>query len=210
MTNGTRRGWGVSVMPRPLFTPGKDPVPIVQEDVWAPGPVWTVAENLAPTGIRSPDRPARSQSLYRLSYPAHSLLWRSYLFYDAESFKKFPAFYGTRRFITAFTCAATCRCSESNQFSPCIRPTSWISVLILSSHLRLGFLSGLVPSGLHTETLYTPLPSTIHATCTAHSILLDLNGWIIFGEQCGSFKLLIMLFSPLPCYLVPLGSTYLS
>ena len=24
-----------------------------------------------PTGIRSPDRPARRQSLYRLSYPAH-------------------------------------------------------------------------------------------------------------------------------------------
>ena len=34
------------------------------------GPVWTSAENLAPTGIRSPDRPARSQSLYRLNYPA--------------------------------------------------------------------------------------------------------------------------------------------
>ena len=32
---------------------------------WAPGPVWTGAENLAPTGIRSPDRPDRSQSLYR-------------------------------------------------------------------------------------------------------------------------------------------------
>jgi hypothetical protein len=32
-------------------------------------PVWTVAENIAPTGIRSPDRPARSESLYRLSYP---------------------------------------------------------------------------------------------------------------------------------------------
>ena len=71
MTNGTRRGWGVSVTPRPLFTPGKDPVPIVQEAVWAPGPVWTGAENLAFTGIPSPDRPARSQSLYRLSYPAH-------------------------------------------------------------------------------------------------------------------------------------------
>jgi hypothetical protein len=28
--------------------------------------------NLDSTGIRSPDRPARSQSLYRLSYPAHS------------------------------------------------------------------------------------------------------------------------------------------
>ena len=66
---GTRRGWGVSVTPRPLFTPGKDPVPIVREAGWAPGPVWTGAENLDSTGIRSPDRPARSQSLYRLSYP---------------------------------------------------------------------------------------------------------------------------------------------
>jgi len=28
--NGTRMGWGVSVTPRPLFTPGKEPVPIVQ------------------------------------------------------------------------------------------------------------------------------------------------------------------------------------
>jgi len=37
-------------MPRPLFTPGKDPVPIVQEAGWAPGPVWTGAENLTPTG----------------------------------------------------------------------------------------------------------------------------------------------------------------
>jgi len=71
LDHGTRRGWGVSVTPRPLFTPGKDPVPIVREVGWAAGPVWTGAENLAPTGIRSPDRPARSQSLYRLSYPAH-------------------------------------------------------------------------------------------------------------------------------------------
>jgi hypothetical protein len=31
-----------------------------------------VCENLASTGIRSPDRPSRSQSLYRLSYPAHT------------------------------------------------------------------------------------------------------------------------------------------
>ena len=74
----TRRGWGVSVMPRPLFTPGKDPVPIVQEAGWAPGPVWTGAENLVPTGIPSPDRPARSQSLYWLHYPAEGLFM--YLF----------------------------------------------------------------------------------------------------------------------------------
>ena len=49
-------------------TPGKEPVPIVQEAGWAPGPVWTGAENPSLTGIRSPDCPARSQSLYRLSY----------------------------------------------------------------------------------------------------------------------------------------------
>ena len=67
--HGTRRGWRISVTPRPLFTLGNDPVPIVQEAGWAPGPVWTGAENLAYTGIRSPDRPVRSQSLYWLSYP---------------------------------------------------------------------------------------------------------------------------------------------
>ena len=59
-------GWST---PRPSrFTPEKDPVPIVQGAGWAPGPVWTGAENLTPTVIRSPNRPARSESLYRLSY----------------------------------------------------------------------------------------------------------------------------------------------
>ena len=62
-------------MPRPLFTPRKDLVPIVQEAGWAPGPVWTGVENLAPTGIRFPDRPARRESLYRLSYLAHIYWW---------------------------------------------------------------------------------------------------------------------------------------
>ena len=53
----------------PAALPGKDPVPIVQEAGWAQGPVWTGAENLAlPIGIRSPDRPTRGESLYRLSY----------------------------------------------------------------------------------------------------------------------------------------------
>jgi len=57
-------------MPRPgRFTPGKDPVPIVKKVGWAPGPVWTGVENLAPTGIRSLDRSVGSESLYRLSCP---------------------------------------------------------------------------------------------------------------------------------------------
>ena len=59
-------GWSA---PHPgRFTPGKDPVSIVQEAGWAPGPVWTGAKNLFPSEIRSPDGPARSESLYRLSY----------------------------------------------------------------------------------------------------------------------------------------------
>jgi hypothetical protein len=53
-------------MPRPLSTPGKGPVSVVQEAGWAPGPVWTGAENLDPTRIRSPDRPVCSQSLYNV------------------------------------------------------------------------------------------------------------------------------------------------
>jgi len=63
-----------SVTPRLLFAPGKDPVPLVQEVGWDPEPGWTGAENLAHTGIRSPDRPARSQSLYPLLYPTHSYI----------------------------------------------------------------------------------------------------------------------------------------
>jgi hypothetical protein len=51
------------------FTPGKNSVPIVQEAGWASEPVWIGAENLASTGIRYPDLPARSELLYRLRHP---------------------------------------------------------------------------------------------------------------------------------------------
>ena len=60
-------GVGVQRHAPAALPPGKDPIPIVQEAGWAPGPVWTGAENLAPNLIRSLDRPARGESLYRLS-----------------------------------------------------------------------------------------------------------------------------------------------
>jgi hypothetical protein len=44
-------------------------VHIEEEAVWAPGPVWTGAENIAHTGILSPDSPACSESPHRLRYP---------------------------------------------------------------------------------------------------------------------------------------------
>ena len=58
---GTRRGWVVSSAPRPHFTPGKYPVPILQEAGWATGPVWTGGKS-RPHRNSIPDRPARSQS----------------------------------------------------------------------------------------------------------------------------------------------------
>ena len=73
MTTALEGGEGSFSRPGRSLPPGKDPVPIAQETGWPPGPVWTGADNLASTGIRSPDRPARRQSLYRLSYPSDIL-----------------------------------------------------------------------------------------------------------------------------------------
>jgi hypothetical protein len=47
---GTRRGCGQHDAPA-AFTPGKDPVPIVQEVGWAPEPVWIGAEKLTAPGF---------------------------------------------------------------------------------------------------------------------------------------------------------------
>jgi hypothetical protein len=63
-------GCGVVIItPRRLYSQERDPVPLVQRTGWAPGPVWTGAKNLAPTGIRSPDRRAYSELLRRYAEP---------------------------------------------------------------------------------------------------------------------------------------------
>ena len=57
--------------------------------------------------------------------------------------KKFPAFYGTRRFITALTSVRRLSVSWASPMqSPYPHPTSWRSILILSTYLRLGLPSG--------------------------------------------------------------------
>ena len=96
--------------------------------------------------------------------------------------KKFLAFHGTRRFITALTSFRHLSLSWASPIqSKYPHPTSWRSSLILSTHLRLGLPGGLFPSGFPTKTLY-PLPP-IHATCPAHLILLDFITRIILHEE---------------------------
>ena len=83
--------------------------------------------------------------------------------------KKFPAFHGNRRFITALTSFRHLSLSWASPIQSIYpHPTSWRSILILSTHLRLGLPIDLLPSGFPTKTLYTPLSSPICATCPAH------------------------------------------
>jgi len=88
----------------------------------------------------------------------------TYLLHDAEyyskswlhsAYRKISCFlYGTRRFMTVFKNVRHWTPSRTSwiQFVPSI-PISLRSSLMLSSHLRLGLPSGLLPSGLPTKTL---------------------------------------------------------
>ena len=123
--------------------------------------------------------------------------------------KKFPAFYRTRKFITAFTFARHLSLSRVNSIQSIPpHPTSWRSILILSSHLRLVRPSGLFPSGFPTKTLYTPLLSHIRAISPAHLLLLYHPNNIGWGIQIS--QLVIGQLSSLLCYLVPPRPKYSS
>ena len=65
-------GEGSASRPGRSLPPGKDTVPIVQDAGWAPGPVWTSAENLAPPqGFDPLTLQFAASPLYRVRYPAH-------------------------------------------------------------------------------------------------------------------------------------------
>ena len=86
--------------------------------------------------------------------------------------KKFPAFHGTRRFITAFTSFRHPSLSWPSPIqSPYPQPTSWRSILILSTHLRLGFpqrsLSHRFPN--QDPIRHPLLPHTTHMPRPSHS-----------------------------------------
>ena len=95
-----------------------------------------------------------------------------------------------------------------SQLDPVHTPTSWRSILILSSHLRLGLPSDLFLSGFPIKILYTSLLSshTRYMPRLSHSSLFYHPNNIGRGVQI--IKLLSMQLSPLHCYLVPLRPKY--
>jgi hypothetical protein len=106
--------------------------------------------------------------------------------------KKFAEYYVNRRFITAFKIprhVSLPKPPRSSQYPP--HPTSWKSILILSSHLRLGLLSGPFHPRFPTKTLYTSIPSHIRARWPSQFILLDFSNQNI-GLGVQIIKLVIM------------------
>jgi len=96
--------------------------------------------------------------------------------------KKFAAFHGTRRFITALTSVRQLFLSWANPIqSIYAHPNSWRSILILSTHLRLGLPSGSLPSSFPTTIIYTPSPHPYapHAQpISFFSILSPAQYWV--------------------------------
>jgi hypothetical protein len=126
--------------------------------------------------------------IHFLSYLAQVFLlhapWSRVLLEKLTSFqqvKKFPTFYGTRRFITAFTSARHLSLSwaRSIQSYPHIRLPEDPS----EHYLPMDLPSSLFPSEVPTKTLYTPLLSAIRATCPAHLSLLYIITWKILVEE---------------------------
>ena len=162
-------------MPRSLYPWDGTPVPVEPEAVWATQTVWRFwTDFFLPLPAFEPRTVQPASSLVATpSTLTRFLLKDGYLLTPwcrvlpeqlpgLQLIKKFPAFHGTRRFITALTSVNHLSLSWASPIqSTCPHPTSWRSILILSTHQRLGLPSGLLPSGFPTKTLYTPLSSPI-------------------------------------------------
>ena len=78
--------------------------------------------------------------------------------------QKFPSFYGTRMFITAFTSVRHLSLSWASSIQSIPpHPTSCRSISILSSHLHVGLPIYFFPSGLPTKNSVYTSPLMLHA-----------------------------------------------
>jgi len=151
---------------------------------------------------------------YKVEVCGHSDSQPTYKLHAAQSFLKnnwslswsrnLPHFHETPRLITVFTKACHLPLPWVRQTQSTFSyPISFRFILIVSSHLHLGLPSGFFLSDFPTTTLYAFLLFPTHATCPTHRILLHL-----WGVQ--SMNLLIMQFSPVSCYFIPLRHKYAS
>jgi hypothetical protein len=137
-------------------------------------------------------------------YVTHSLSWAILEKPPiVQLLKNFPAFYGTRKFISVFTRALHWSLAWARliQPSPCH-----------STHLRLGLPSGLFSSGFPTNILYAFLfsPFVLHispiASCLTwsselyltKSISYDAPHYVYFLQPPVNLSS-IQIFSPAPC-----------
>ena len=99
-----------------------------------------------------------------------------------QLFKKFPALHGTRRFITALTSVRHLSLSWARPIQSIYpHPTSWRSILILSTHLRLGLPVVSFPpvSPPRPYTPPSPHPYAPHAQLISFfSILSPAQYWV--------------------------------
>jgi hypothetical protein len=128
------------------------------------------------SGIRILEEPyLRELGHYLLIYllthsMVQNIIWRTACHL---AYQKISCFlYRNRSFITLFTKARHWTLSWASwvQFAPSIS-VSLRSILMLSSHLRPGFPSGLLPLGLTAKTLWTPLPCVPHVSLTTFSLI---------------------------------------
>jgi hypothetical protein len=106
----------------------------------------------------------------------------------AQPLKNFPTFYGTRRFITVFTRAL----HWSLSWARSIHSISLRSILILSTHLRLGLF---LLASLAVPYMHSSSPHSFYMPCPSHPPWLDHSNYVWRGVQV--MKFLIMQFSPI-------------
>jgi len=115
--------------------------------------------------------------------------WRVKKLTDLQLVKKFSAFHGTRRFITALTSVCHLSLSWASPIQSIYpHPTSWRSIIILSTHLCLGLPSGLFPSGFpicwYTNKHYLIKMHGINIKIKYQYLKPNCNTQAIFSQQC--------------------------